>query len=115
METTKANILVNAKNTPSAFRLHQFQLFILVDIRKASSHQFDFGDINNKTSSSDTYGKYNYTGDYGNDAMIPINLSNRYKISTTDISKVLYSSNPYSTQQLKKITIDVELHQQVNN
>ena len=81
---------------------------------KASFHQFYFGDINNEPPNYDTSGKDNFTGDYGNDAMILVNLSDRDNISTADIIKLLCSYNPYSTQQLKKITIDVKLHQQVN-
>ena len=115
MESTKASIIVNAKKHPISLVLASISIILsLVIFIKASFHQFYFGDINNEPPNYDTSGKDNFTGDYGNDAMILVNLSDRDNISTADIIKLLCSYNPYSTQQLKKITIDVKLHQQVN-
>ena len=104
----------NAKtpHTPSTHII--FHDVSLGDIIKDISHQSDFGGTNHDPSNVDTTGKDNSTHDSVNDAMILTNISKRYNVSSSDIRNTFSSSNPFSTQELKAITIDGRLYLQFN-
>ena len=84
------------------------------DIIKDSSHQFDFGDnINGTPNDYPTRKDYHSNADVDT-SMILTNLSKRDKIYPTDISNVISSTNPSSTQEMKELMIDGKLYLQVN-
>ena len=57
---------------------------------------------------------YHRTDTDGDTSMILTNLSNREKVSSTYIRKVLSFPYPYSTQVMKELTIDEKMHRKVN-
>ena len=80
----------------------------LGDLIKASSLQFDFGDTPNGTSNNGITDKDHYTDNDGDTTMILTNLSKREKFSPKIIRKLLSNPNPYSTQGIKDLTIDIK-------
>ena len=87
----------------------------LGDIIKAISHQFDFDDINNEPYNFDPAVKANSTDNSVNNGMILTRIYKSDKVSSKDIRKALSSTNIYSTQKLKDLTIDGKMYHQVNN
>ena len=113
-EAAKFTILVDPKTPYNPSTYVNFHGVTLGDLIKAGFYQFDSCDTPNGPSNNDIIDKDHNTDNYGDTPMILTNLSKRYKVSPVDIIKVLYNPNPYSTQVMKELIIDVKLYGRIN-